>query len=356
LRRFVRLELPRAEATAAASDAFAESFARARRAWSTPSVEALSRLELGQGEVWMLLATPCGTGAESDEDAGLLSLAVRAIAEKNPKIHGVDLEPWITPDGIGLLAHAPRRAATETATALAYRVGTALGRALAGARLTEDDAAAARAILQTEIGPERGVLWDVAYDALSPGHVSVLDARGTWDAVTRHSTHATDLERRAFIRGPLRVAVIANADPSQVGTATGALERWLRPIRTGPIACTPIATPTARLGEYAVETDDAPKQGGRALVAVSFTPSPLRGVPREAEWTLYLLNRPGGWLDSALRKPGLATETRATLISFLSSEDLSKSATNATTFLNSLSPISFSSTGFCARQVGHQVA
>jgi hypothetical protein len=53
---------------------------RATVAWQAPVVEAKSRVERGQGELWLLVGSPCGTASEGDEDAGLGSLVVLATA------------------------------------------------------------------------------------------------------------------------------------------------------------------------------------------------------------------------------------------------------------------------------------
>ena len=80
----------------------------------------LSRIEAGQGEIWMLLASPCGTTVEDSTDAGWRGLAMRTAAMVD--VGDVVLEPWVTPDGIGLLAHGARSGPAETPVAHATRV------------------------------------------------------------------------------------------------------------------------------------------------------------------------------------------------------------------------------------------
>ena len=47
---------------------------RANAAWKKPVAEARLRVEPGQGEAWVLVASPCGTDAETEADSGLTSL------------------------------------------------------------------------------------------------------------------------------------------------------------------------------------------------------------------------------------------------------------------------------------------
>ncbi len=89
-------------------------------------IETRLRAEPGQSELWLLLGSPCGTLAESNDNAGQSALALTMAAHATSA--DVALEPWITPDAVGLLAHAPRRA-LESATEQAERVARALARA-----------------------------------------------------------------------------------------------------------------------------------------------------------------------------------------------------------------------------------
>jgi hypothetical protein len=63
-----------------------------------------------------------------------------------------------------------------------------------------------------------------------------------------------------------------------------------------------------------VATNATRKPSARALVGVPFASSPVHGIPTEAEWTVLLLNRRGGWLDRALHSTGLATHSQAMLL------------------------------------------
>src|SRR5690606_14392132 len=80
---------------------------RATAAWKKPVIEGRVRVERGQGEVWVLVASPCGTDAETDADAGLTALFVAAAAENAKSSPDARVEPWMTADGAGLLVHGP---------------------------------------------------------------------------------------------------------------------------------------------------------------------------------------------------------------------------------------------------------
>src|SRR5262249_35751164 len=93
----------------ALADRVRRAMARSEKSLSAPVVERRDRLEHGQGELWLLLGTPCGTTAEGDADAGQAALGlVAVIAARADEDRSVTLEPWITPDGVGVIAHAAR--------------------------------------------------------------------------------------------------------------------------------------------------------------------------------------------------------------------------------------------------------
>ena len=61
----------RGAAEAPKTDALRAAIDRAALAWRSPVVEGRTRVERGQGETWLLLASPCGTRPEAFGDAGL---------------------------------------------------------------------------------------------------------------------------------------------------------------------------------------------------------------------------------------------------------------------------------------------
>jgi hypothetical protein len=309
-RRFVNYRAPLAQADSNA--ALARALDQTALAWRQQKLDTRARVEAGQGELWVLLASPCGTSSEGSGEAGLSAIAMRALAVAHPHVGRVRIEPWTTPDGVGLLAHSPRLGPNETPAAHAERVASALGRVLAVDALGGDAVARARVELRDELGPgPRPGFW-LAVESVSPDHPSWLDARGTWQSITNATPSAVEQERREIVTGPLRLAVLADSSESQVGDASRAVERWLAPMRVDPHGC-PRATPeTPRHGELTVETSASTEPNGAAYVAIPIAPSELN--VEQAKWTAYLLNRSGGWLDQALRAPGLASAARAVAI------------------------------------------
>src|SRR5262249_61529353 len=79
---------------------------RAKLAWTRPEIELRTRVEVGQGELWLALATPCSAAHEGALDAGVANVAVRALVLGTAKIDRGDLEPWAASSGIGLVVHA----------------------------------------------------------------------------------------------------------------------------------------------------------------------------------------------------------------------------------------------------------
>ncbi len=277
------------------------------------SLEVRRTTEAGQGEYWLLLGSPCATQSETTTSAGISAISLRTLAQKATAEDGVRIEAWVSAEGVGLLSHGPRLGPNEAPAHHATRVAAALGRALAGAQIGPGDVAATRSAVQGELDPETEPLWPVTLEALSPRHPSLLDPRGTWQSVTDLSTQSTETERRAIVRGPLRLAALGADAVGRTADAVLELERWLRPERARASRC-PVAAPiTARPGEYEVDAA-AGAAGAHAVVAVTLPLSPMGGVPVEAEMTAFLMNRAGGWLERAVRAPGLAAHAEATVL------------------------------------------
>ncbi len=283
---------------------------KAAQSWTRSSIEQKSRLENGQGELWALLASPCGTSGESESDAGAQALVIRTIQARYPQLGGVSIEPWVTADGVGLLAHAPRLSPREAPAELARRMGDALGRAFATSRITGAQAAQAREDLLEELGPGPRPGLGVALDAVSGGHPSWLDPRGLSSSLVALEIHVLESRRRALLQAPLRLAVLSNTSSDQSAKVAAGIEEWLRPLRSTVTSCPTAKKSPARTGEITLEpTDDEARPA--AYVALALPTQSTGGVRREAEWTAYLLNRDGGYLSAAL--PGSASGRAAVL-------------------------------------------
>ena len=237
-------------ATDPAADArFQAEIERASGSAATAGAERRFLVERGQGELWMLLASPCGVAEEGALDAGYGALATLAALETRRRADGVAFEPWITADGIGVFAHAPFRDERETAVDLARRVADAAARVLTATAPPTEATAAARSAtldhLEHSAGAQGAAL--AAFAALaSPDHPSWIEPFGTWSRIAGAGAEGVRLRAQALAQGPLRVAVLANVDGAQAAAAGDAVDRWLAPI-AGPRVChAGAAAPRAR--------------------------------------------------------------------------------------------------------------
>jgi hypothetical protein len=272
------------------------------------SLELRRALEPGQGQFWMLLATPCGTNAEDGTSAGALALALHASALENDRALEVSLEPWLSVDGVGILAHAGPSAPYESAQAQAERVAEALARAVLRTGPSPEHIATSRESLLEALpsGPAPGL--SLALRQTTGNHPSYLDARGTWASLTAISARSAQLERERFVRSKLRLASLGNHDEAQIQAAERRLSSLLRSVDPGPVECPARGAVTSVPGKYLIDAPDV--SDADAVVAVPLPPS-AGGPSEEASWTEWLMNRPGGWLHQALQRPGLVSTARA---------------------------------------------
>jgi hypothetical protein len=274
------------------------AMAEVREAQSKPFLETRVRVELGQSGFWALLASTCGTAGESLMDAGEAASLVSAFALVQKSRDGVSFEPWIAPDGVGLLAHAPRRSASETPAEQARRVASALGDLIATTRPTPTVRLSAHEELLDAIGrsPRPGLA--LSLEELSQGHPSWLEPRGSIAALGSAASRSFDAALQHWLGSPLRLSVLANGDTNQVEVARRELERWLSPVRGEALRCPPVA----RIEPKAVEMTLATTPG--AVTESAYLGVPIARfegrLPLEARATVFLLNRSGGWLERAL--------------------------------------------------------
>lgn len=224
----------------------AASYARATEAWKRPVVDARTRIEAGQGEFWAIMASPCGVLADTERDAGITALAAIAAAWARQESDGVTLEPWITTDGVGIIAHAPPLPAEGT-HGLARRVADAAARAIINRRMPDRSLNAARGTIlgmverpNSPFGPALGAL----ASALAPSHPAWLAPYGTQESIARAGAEIAASRWSALADGPIRLAVLANVDQAQADTAVRAADRWmLRRVDTGRF-CPPLPPAT----------------------------------------------------------------------------------------------------------------
>jgi hypothetical protein len=271
---------------------------RATIAWHAPAVESRTRIERGQGEAWILFASTCGVLAEAAGDAGAgAAVALAAASRAGSTAADASVEPYVTTDGVGVLAHGPARVG-ESAAAHARRLGDLAARAFAADPLDPERIVQARTALLVRAGNVESRALGALGDALAPGHPSWVEPFGTRFGLASASEDAIVLRSSALRAGPLRVAVLANTDPAQAEAAVRAVDRWVarRPAETR--ACPPMTTPvTPRPGTYAIDLPaGAPSE---ALLALPLTPSD-DGARVAAIWMAAALDGPDGLLAHAL--------------------------------------------------------
>jgi hypothetical protein len=263
-------------------------------------------VERGQGELWMILASPCGVAEEGAADAGLGALAVLAAIEARRRPGDVALEPWVTPDGTGVVAHAAFRDDRETAEGLARRVADAAARTLTATVPSGEALLAGRAAVLDHLeraAGHQGAAEAALLPALAPDHPSWVQPFGLFRRVAEASTESMRAHHQALAFGPLRVAVLANADAAQAAAAADAVDRWLSPA-PGPRLCRSGPPSPGRAGHLDVKLPDgAPLAQG--LVGALF-PSPAApgagpyAYRDLADLTAAALEGPGGLLAAAL--------------------------------------------------------
>lgn len=301
----------------AASRRFEADLAAALRASEAAVVERRSSVEQGQGEVWVLLASPCGTLDEGPYDAGSSALAALAVLDHERRVAagGVSIEPWITPDGVGVLAHAAANgAAREDDLALGRRVTSAAARAFAGEVPDRDAIGDARTValaqLERTVGPH-GAALEGLLGALSPDHPSQLHPLGPFSRVAALSVASVTSRWQSLASGPLRMALLANGGAAQATAAFLQADHWLAP-RAGAHAC-PVASESAiRPGHYEVDLPSGADLA-QALVAA---PVAARGQPGRdlAELAAHLLGGERGLAQAALDKTPVPATATARLL------------------------------------------
>jgi len=267
-----------------------------RDASAQPLLEVARRAEPGQGRLWALFAPTCGTSAESASDAGEAAFVVSALARGAPP-GDVSVEPWIATDGVGLLVGTRRLGPNEAPSAQARRLGRALGELIATARPSPAELVAARDELAAAVGGDQHRGLAVALDALTQGHPSWLEPRGTFAALEVAPSGGLDAAIGRWLARPLRLAVLTNGDASQADVVRLEVERWIRPARGEVMRCPARSRTAPPATEITLAVSDDAPEG--SYVGIPFPASEHR-LPAEARATLLLLNRSGGLLDQVL--------------------------------------------------------
>jgi hypothetical protein len=282
---------------------FSAELERALASTSAPVAERRVSIERGQGEVWALVASSCGVAEEGASDAGSTALALMAAVAAR-RGGDVTLEPWLGPDGAGILAHAAPRDERETPAELARRVAGTAARALRSTELTTNALSEARASSLAHIeraSGRGGIAFEALSAALAPDHPSWLDPFGPFTRVSGTSLAAAQARLRALSEGPIRLAFLANADAAQAAEAALAVDRWLVP-RVGERACYASAPGSPRAGSFAATL---PRDAALAQALVAAPVPPVGASGHElALVTALALGGEGGLLDGALPAAG----------------------------------------------------
>lgn len=298
---------PSADGASPLHTAVRSALDRATVAWHEPVVEARTRIERGQGEVWVLVGSPCGALAEAEADAGLAAGAALATARDAP---GVAVEPYVTAEAVGLVAHGAALPG-ETPASHARRVADAAARAFAADPIELGRASAARAQLLRAAEQDDGRAMTALALAVAPQRPSWIFPFGTAEALGRSSDAAVALRASALRSGPLRVAALANVDAAQADAAVRATDRWVAR-RPGELRACPQVTVAAapRPGTYPVETAGGTTE---ALLALPL-PAGDAAATAAAGVLAFALDGPQGLLASALGAAGLARAWSARVV------------------------------------------
>jgi len=227
-----------------AQSAFRSALAPLAASWKRSQVESVSGVESGQGRFWILLANPCETSGEANAAAGTTAIAILASTHAYDGNSGVSLEPWLTPDGTGLVASAPARP-DESPSALAHRVSNVVAAALLGPELPTHTIESVRRQVSTLLGAPQGPHGPGFYalaQALSPEQPALLAPFGTKDSILQTSPRNVALRRIALSSGPLRLAILANTSAQQAETAAKTVDRWIIHRSNARPTCPPIPT------------------------------------------------------------------------------------------------------------------
>jgi hypothetical protein len=297
---------PRGEdADLAASRRFGLAYQRADKALRVPAIEHREKLERGQRDLWLLIASPCGAAAENEADTGSAALALTAALARSRPDEGVSLEPLITSDAVGVVAHAaPSRG--ESGEALAARVARAAARAIAPVPVPAAAFADARAALIARVGdpgsPD-GRAFAAAAGLIAPSHPSWIAPLGSVDALAQSNNENASLRWSGIAHGPMRLATIANVDVAQAEVAAREVDRWIARQVDGARACPAAdAARAARSGMLQVSLPSGAPQA-QAVVAL---PAPAAASPDRgaAELLLAGLSGPDGWIAKAMAPLG----------------------------------------------------
>ncbi|MCA9626735.1 MAG: hypothetical protein KC766_03680 [Myxococcales bacterium] len=281
----------------------------ARNRSRTPALESLSRLEQASAGVHILLANPCAPTDEDRGSAGSAALWATTVAESANRERSADLhfEPWVTGHGVGVLVTAHRSGPEDDVYS---RAAAALGAAVTqplDARWTVE----ARETLLGQLGGTPDPGWQTAFTAFAGEHPSWLDPRGSWSSMNRLNSSVATTRRSLLLHGPWRAAVLSGS-PAAEAAVSRELQRWLWPHAQEDARCPVEPSSVSKPGLYRVSTSKNAELKADAWIVA---PLPVASSMSPAgEYTSFLLNRPRGWLEAALRPRRIAASAEARLL------------------------------------------
>jgi hypothetical protein len=175
------------------------------------------------------------------------------------------------------------------------------------------DARAALMARVASVDSPDGPAEQAAASLLAPSHPSWLAPLGSLETLAPTSAPSASLTWSAISEGPLRLAVLANADLSQERVAANEAERWVLRGASAQRSCPPVdAGRPALSGLLPIELP-ANSPSAEAVVALPVAPP---GDPKRVLADLLLAGLSGsdGWLQRALRPLGAATSADARLV------------------------------------------
>lgn len=220
-------------------------------ATKTRQIQSAATVETGQGKFWLLLASPCGTTAETEADAGYTALSVLASVYAAAAKTNVALEPWVSQDGVGVIAHSTPNPG-ESPEALARRVAGAAALALLGPAAEPPFITTAKnrvlSLLDTPARTPASAQAKLAV-ALAPEHPAWIAPFGLYKPVMAADTKNVQLRHATIAQGPLSIAVVANDTEKQAQTAINAVDHWIIQRNSTPPRCPAVVTPTSNQAE-----------------------------------------------------------------------------------------------------------
>ncbi len=268
-----------------------EAALRSLQERSPSSLEIRSAQEQGQGRLWALVASTCPL-AETPAEHGITALSLLAALQGGTQTRdGVALEPWIEPDGVGVLAWTSPRAG-EPPGAAGERLAEVVGRVLLGAPPSAGAIQEARGTLLGRLSTSEtfpGELWAT----LAPEQPGRLWVGGSLDGVARPGVDAVRQRWTRLTAGPLRAALLVEHPEQREALARG-LARWVAP---APASCA--SPPLGPLGSGGAVL----REDNRAYLLWRIDTS--QGGAGHAAVTALLLGEPGRALASVLEGSGV---------------------------------------------------